>query len=290
MLLWENPEMMTLIHRVVVRGCHEYRKVFSSAGWECDPRPGISGFQRLGGESEVLHEFLLYLGRKGVTPESVVFWKTYLVRAFRSFAEDVRTRSGRMDLVFGDLEAEGSAGEDDRDAEGDEVTRAVLKSAAERHRGVANPQESCSPRVMGMLDNLTVRDQIHSLLEHYPLVRDSASLMARLRALFRDAFGEDFPEDAAEGLWEKCRGEESRALGASLAITRNALCGRRHSQAGSRREALRRRETALAERSRYLLRLKPSHILELLPRARRPSLNALTVALHRTRERLRVFG
>jgi hypothetical protein len=304
MNLWDDPEIAGLLQRIVVRGCARYRRVFASAGWECETGPGIdrSGDSAL--PMEIYHEFLLHLVRKRVTLDGVSFPKAYFSKVFRNFAEDVRERVERSGLIFGDLEADGDRRNDHRDGATTQVAKAVreweINSVTER-KGI---QEVGVGESLRRLGDFSERDQLNGLLENYPLVRDSEPLTHRLRTLYKAIYDENFPEEEADELWETARADESGQLHERLEFVKAAMSRLRQRRAElqsrgdeeeasamrNRLAALQLREAEIADRHAYLLRLKPSHILRILPPCRRPTLNALTVALHRSRERLEACG
>jgi hypothetical protein len=303
MFPWEDPEFDEHIRRIVRYGCMEYRKVFSAAGWECSAGATVSPSDRASVPKEVYHEFLLYLDRKRVTLDGVTFWRAYLSKTFQSFAEDVRRKVERGGHVYGDLEeAYGLDGEGRESA--DCVPRAARRHALEIASSKPLPPAFRDVEQLRRLDDFPINDQLNCLLEHYPLVRDCETAMRRLRLLYQKVCGTEFPEEEADELWESQRGGGFLKADQHIELVRIALCklrqdycdallGGNQKSAGFitlRIAALKHRETELASRLAFLLRFKPSQVFQILPARRRPTLNALTVALHRSRERLKTCG
>lgn len=302
--LLDHPEIVEHLRRIVRYGCLEYRKVFEAAGLECGGGRGTPGAGPAAHPAEVFHEFILYLEGKGVDLDGVIFWRAYLIKVFKSFAEDLRREIEREGLLYGNVETDGALEGERGDACASMVGRAARRRAFDTAgHGRAHGEPEC-PEALNRLTGLSSRDQLNCFLQNYPLVRDSDFYMNRLRVLYRDAFGADFPEDEADRLWESQRGGDCAQVYRRLEGVRIALCDlrRKLSEALSvsdgeaagaitvRIAALRSREAELRDRHAYLLRLKPAHIIQILPARHRPTLNALTVALHRTRTRLNACG
>ena len=304
-LAWAQGQLLVQVEAAVRRHAGRYREVLFRAGFS-PPHKGESL------DADLVNAFLLHLDRRGFDPRRVDSMKAYLSRSFSHFLEDIRLRQlERMPAVRFGLDRV----HDPADCEDGGIELPRDPSVIENCGYLDNIGEESWARLLRRLRALRLEDRLVLMLQHFPVNMQSPGTERLLTETFAAKHGISLTSAhtylrARWTQWKACHGyrllELQHAVGDASAEAFQLRVSLAHQESSSNcptpgkprhgadeaataKWEKAERKLSMLERRLDRLRLEISRHQQLRPKEIQPlylahgapSVNALTVRLHR---------